>query len=278
MQFTTSASDGRSFRAIAELVVLRNVPDSPILVLDVGIPLTTLNGTLHRLLLTEFIVTLLVLLFLIALGYAVVRIGLRPLGEIEETAAAIADGDLSRRVESVDEDTEVGRLAGSLNVMLSRIEQAFAEQQASERRLRQFISDASHELRTPVTSIRGYAELFRRGSASRPEDLAQSMRRIEDESIRMGGLVEDLLLLARLDEGRPIESTPVDLSVIAADAVADAKILDPTRSIVLDAPTPVVVDGDGPRLRQIAANLVQNALRYTPPGTAITVAVASASS
>jgi two-component system OmpR family sensor kinase len=269
IRFSATSSNGRSFRVIAMLLQTGFSPNP--LVLDVGIPLATLDGTLHQLLLTELAVTLGVLLLLLSLGYAVVRIGLRPLVAMETTAAAIADGDLSRRVESDDEHTEVGRLGHSLNVMLSRIEQAFAEQSASEARLRQFVSDASHELRTPVTSIRGYAELFRRGAANRPEDLALAMRRIEDESIRMGGLVEDLLLLARLDEGRPLERTPVDLASIAADAVADARVLDPERTIVLHAPAPVVIEGDSPRLRQIAGNLVQNALRYTPGSAAVTV-------
>ncbi len=276
--FSTTASNGKAYRAIAMLVVPRTPIGTvvgSVLVLDVGIPLATLDGTLHRLLLTELLVSAGVLILLFLLGYAVVRIGLRPLEAIEETAAGIAAGDLSRRVEGDNERTEVGRLGRSLNVMLSQIETAFAEQRSTEARLRQFVSDASHELRTPVTSIRGYAELFRRGAASRPEDLASAMRRIEDESKRMGGLVEDLLLLARLDERRPLERGEIDLAEIAADSCSDAQIADPERVIVLDAPVPVIVDGDASRLRQVAANLMQNALRYTPSTATVTVSVRS---
>jgi two-component system OmpR family sensor kinase len=272
VNFTTTTASRHAYRVLAEI---RSTGFQQFAVVLVGIPLSGAQGTLHQLLATELLVTVGVLLLLLLVGYVVVRIGLRPLGAIELTAAAIAAGDLSRRVESDNDRTEVGRLGRSLNVMLTRIEQAFSEQRAAERRLRQFISDASHELRTPVTSIRGYAELFRRGAASRPEDLALAMRRIEDESIRMGGLVEDLLLLARLDEGRPIERAPVDLAAIAADCVADASVLDPSRTISLDAPVPVIVDGDGARLGQIVANLLQNAIRYTPEGSAISVSARS---
>ncbi len=273
LNFTTSTTTHRSYRVLAEIRESRTTLLPEFLVVLVGIPLSSVAGTLHQLLVTEILVSVGVLLLLIGLGYAVVRIGLRPLGAIEETAAAIAAGDLSRRVDSDDGRTEVGRLGRSLNAMLSRIEFAFSEQRASEERLRQFVSDASHELRTPVTSIRGYAELFRRGAANRPEDLARAMGRIEDEATRMGGLVEDLLLLARLDEGRPLERDRVDLSAIAADCVADAQVIDPGRTIVLRAPDPVVVDGDGARLRQVGANLLQNALRYTPQSAPITVVV-----
>jgi len=239
----------------------------------VAIPLSPLGGTLHRLLIAEVAVSLAVLAALAAVGTVVVRVGLRPLEQMEETAAAIAAGDLSRRVEDDDEHTEVGRLGRSLNVMLSTIEQSFAEQQASEFRLRQFLADASHELRTPVTSIRGYAELFRRGAAERPDDLALAMRRIEEEARRMGGLVEDLLLLARLDQGRPPEQAPVDLSLIATDAAADAQVLEPDRPVSVAVVEPVVVLGDEQRLRQVVSNLVQNALRHTPGEVPVEVSV-----
>jgi two-component system OmpR family sensor kinase len=237
----------------------------------VAIPLTSMNATLHQLILVDFIVGGLLLVLLGLLGYFVVRVGLRPLGDIEETAGAIAAGDLSRRVELVEPSTEVGRLGASLNVMLETIEHSFNEQLASENRLRQFLADASHELRTPVTSIRGYAELFRRGAAERPDDLATAMRRIEDESIRMGTLVDDLLLLARLDQGRPLEAVPVDLAVIAADSASDAEVLAPDREVVLQVAGPLTVLGDEPRLRQVVGNLLQNALRHTPVGSKVTV-------
>jgi two-component system OmpR family sensor kinase len=237
----------------------------------VAIPLKSMNATLHQLILVDLIVGGLLLVLLGLLGYFVVRVGLRPLGDIEETAGAIAAGDLSRRVELVEPTTEVGRLGASLNVMLETIEHSFDEQLASENRLRQFLADASHELRTPVTSIRGYAELFRRGAAERPDDLATAMRRIEDESIRMGTLVDDLLLLARLDQGRPLEAVPVDLAVIAADSASDAEVLAPDRELVLDVTGPLIVLGDEPRLRQVVGNLLQNALRHTPAGSKVTL-------
>ena len=155
--------------------------------------------------------------------------------------------------------------------MLAQIEQSFARRQASENALRRFLAQASHELRTPLASIRGYSELFRRGAKDRPEDLELAMRRIEQEAARMGVLVEELLLLARLDEGRPLERTPVDLARVAADAVADARITDPGRSITCDAPDPVVVIGDDVRLRQVATNLVTNAVRHAGPAARIWV-------
>jgi two-component system OmpR family sensor kinase len=158
--------------------------------------------------------------------------------------------------------------------MLAQIERAFAERKASEDRLRRFLADASHELRTPLTSIRGYAELFRRGARQREEDLAKSMRRIEDESARMCVMVEDLLLLARLDQDRPLERAPVDLVALAADAVEDGRASDGGREITLEASPPVLVLGDEARLRQVAANLVANAVAHTPPGTPVTVRTA----
>ena len=239
----------------------------------VATPLDGLQGTLARLLAAEILVSVAVLVALVFLGYGVVRVGLRPLLDIEETAGKIAAGDLSRRVAREDETTEVGRLGRALNAMLQTIEHGYHEREASEERLRRFLADASHELRTPVTSIRGYAELFRRGAAAHPDDVALAMRRIEEESQRMGGLVEDLLLLARLDQGRPLRHERVDLAALAIDAAADAQVVAPEREITADAPAPVVVLGDEERLRQVVANLVQNALRHTPPGTPVTVAV-----
>lgn len=239
-------------------------------------PLDEVDTTLQKLLLVEGIVTVAVLASVAALALWLVRLGLRPLTQIENTAAHIADGDLSRRVEPADERTEVGRLGRALNVMLERIEAAFTERQASEARLRRFVADASHELRTPLTSIRGYAELFRHGADERPEDLAKTMHRIEDESARMGTLVEELLLLARLDQGRPLERTPVDLAKIAADAVEDARAVQPDRSIELERLGPVLLEGDEARLRQVAANLLSNALEHTQRGTPVRVRVARA--
>ena len=202
------------------------------------------------------------LLGLAGVGWWLVRREMRPLEDMAATAGAIAGGDLSRRVEPAEPGTEVGRLGLALNVMLTQIEQAFARRQASENALRRFLAQASHELRTPLASIRGYAELFRRGARDKPEDLELAMRRIEQEAARMGVLVEELLLLARLDEGRPLERAPVDLARVAADVVADARITDPGRSITCEASQPVVVTGDDARLRQVTTNLVANAVRH----------------
>ncbi len=178
----------------------------------VALPLDDVRQTLRRLVFVELIVAAVVLGALAALGWWIVGLGLRPLQRMSRAADAIAQGDLARRVEPSSPTTEVGRLGIALNSMLGQIEGAFAERAASEARLRQFVADASHELRTPLTSIRGYAELFRLGADQRPEDLAKAMRRIEEEAARMGVLVDDLLLLARLDQGRPLEREPVDLA------------------------------------------------------------------
>ena len=241
--------------------------------LVVALPLEANQATLRRLVGIMIVVSAIVLGGLAALSAWVVRLGLRPLGEIGATAEAIAAGDLSRRVERAEPETEVGRLGLALNAMLGQIEDAFSRRAASEERLRRFVADASHELRTPLTSIRGYAELFRQGASERPEDLANAMRRIEEEATRMGGLVEDLLLLARLDQGRPLEQVPVDLFRLATDAVADARAVSPDRTITLTGDGPVVVTGDEARLRQVAANLLGNAAVHTPPGTPVHVRV-----
>jgi len=263
--FTTGAADGSArFRAIAS-----HLPGGGQVL--VAIPLSDVSSTLGRLLAILVAVGAAVLAGLALLARMLIDRELRPLHRIEETAGAIAAGDLSRRIEPTDPHTEVGRLGISLNEMLGQIERAFSDKEASEDRLRRFLADASHELRTPLTSIRGYAELFRRGADARPDDLAKAMARIEEEAGRMGVLVDDLLLLARLDQGRPLEREPVDLAAIAADAVADARAVDPDRPIELDATDAVAVLGDETRLRQVAANLVGNALAHTPRGTPVRV-------
>jgi len=157
--------------------------------------------------------------------------------------------------------------------MLTQIEAAFAYRTASEQRLRRFIADASHELRTPLTSVRGYAEMLRRGAAESPADSEVARRRIEEESVRMSTLVDDMLLIARLDQGRPLENRPVDLQAIARDAAADAHAMAPQRDIKVEAPTTVVVAGDDTRLRQVVGNLVRNALVHTPGSTPIEISV-----
>jgi two-component system OmpR family sensor kinase len=241
--------------------------------LVVAIPMRDVDDTLHHLLLIEMLVAAGILLALALMAWWVVHLGLRPLEQMGETAGAIAAGDLSRRVEPADERTEVGRLGLALNSMLGQIETAFAERTASEARLRRFVGDASHELRTPLTSIRGYAELFRRGANTRPDDLAKTMRRIEEAAARMGVLVDDLLLLARLDQGRPLEHSPVDLTHLVAAAVDDVRVLSPERAVTYDAPGPDVVNGDEFRLRQVLANLLENARTHTPPSTPVEVHV-----
>jgi two-component system OmpR family sensor kinase len=211
------------------------------------------------------------------LGWYGVRRAFRPLTQIEDTAAAIAGGDLTRRIPEPATRDEVASLSRSLNAMLAQIEQSFALREASEERMRQFVADASHELRTPLAAVRGYAELYRQGAVTTPQDVGSTMRRIEDESIRMGGLVDDLLLLTRLDSHRPVERGPVDLTVVAADAVQDARALDPTRRVRLLGLSgdlePTTIEGDEAKLRQVVTNLVGNAVNHTPAGTSIEIAV-----
>jgi two-component system OmpR family sensor kinase len=255
------------------------------------------DSTIERLQGIDLVVSIAVLLLLAAVGVATVRASLRPLVEIEQTAGAIAAGDLTRRVPDRDPGTEVGRLGGALNTMLAQIETAFraragseaaarwSEEAArrSEERMRRFVADASHELRTPLTAIRGFAELYRQGAARDPAELERLMRRIEDQSARMGLLVEDLLLLARLDQQRPLQRRPVDLLALAADAVTDARALQPDRPIELQAGGDgaangaLVVLGDEPRLRQVVANLMANALNHTPAGSPVEVRARAAS-
>lgn len=242
-------------------------------ILIVAAPLDEVDDTLHQLLVVELVVAGSVLLATLLAGLWLVRVGLRPLGRIEVTAAAIAGGDLSQRVHDDDPRTEVGRLGGALNTMLGQIEEAFDERTASEQRLRRFVADASHELRTPLAAVRAYAELFDRGARERPDDLERAMTGIQRESRRMGLLVDDLLLLARLDQGRPLERKPVSLVAVASDAVEAARMLDPDRAIDLDAPDPVEVEGDRERIRQILDNLLANVRAHTPAGTPATVRV-----
>jgi two-component system OmpR family sensor kinase len=233
-------------------------------------PLTGVDQTLGRLLWIELFVTAAVLVCLAALGLMVVQLGLRPLTAIGDTAAAIAAGDLSRRVERAERRTEVGRLGLALNAMLGRIEAAFKAQAASEQRLRRFVADASHELRTPLAAVRAYAELFSRGADRRPEDLERAMRGISRESERMTLLVEDLLLLARLDEGRPLEREAVQLERVVEDAVETARAVDPERPIDLSL-EPAAVVGDRTRLRQVIDNLLSNVRAHTPAGSQVDV-------
>lgn len=239
----------------------------------VAVSLRDVDQTLHRLVVVEALVGAGVILGLVALGWVVIRIGLLPLERIGRQASEIAGGNLSRRVSAPGARTEVGRLAASLNAMLVRIEEAFADRSASEDRLRQFLSDASHELRTPLASIRGYAELFRLGAARDPDALELAMARIEAEAARMGVLVEDLLMLARLDEFPEARRVGVDLTELAEHAASDTRAVAPARKVVVRASGPLEVLGDPDQLRQVIANLTRNAVIHTPAGSPIELGV-----
>ncbi|HLH47686.1 MAG TPA: HAMP domain-containing sensor histidine kinase, partial [Acidimicrobiales bacterium] len=237
----------------------------------VAIPTTYVEGAIDRLLLIEATALAALLVVLSAGAWIILRRGLRPIERMAGTARRISAGDLSTRVEPAGGPTEVGQLGLAINTMLDDIEGAFAERDATEERLRQFLADAAHELRTPLTSIQGFTELFRLNRERARVDLPTILRRIEEESARMRTLVEELLLLARLDQSREAERRPVDLAVLAADACADAVAMEPDRPLTLDSPHPVIVQGDEDHLRQAVANLVTNALRHTPSGSPIEV-------
>ncbi|MFG2101890.1 sensor histidine kinase [Micromonospora echinaurantiaca] len=276
-------------------------------ILAFGQHLTDVDRAVARLVWIDILVGGAVLILLASIGAGIVRTSLKPLVEIEQTAAAIAGGDLTRRVPDPEEGqecptSELGRLSRALNAMLTQIEAAFTARAASEtaarsaeasardaavaaqaseararrseERMRQFVADASHELRTPLTTIRGFAELYRQGAARAPEQTADLLRRIEDEAARMGLLVEDLLLLARLDRERPLSLAPVELPVLASDAVEAARVMAPDRRVELEIEPgsgPLVVYGDDGRLRQIIGNLMTNALTHTPPDASVTL-------
>jgi two-component system OmpR family sensor kinase len=273
-----SEKDDAQWRAIA-----MPLPDRSGTLL-VATSLGDVESTVARLVLLEVAIGSVAVVLIAIAGGFVVRATLRPLRQVEDTAAAIAGGDLGQRVPERDERTEVGRLGAAINTMLERIEASFhaqaaseAEARRSEGKMRRFVADASHELRTPLTSIRGFAELSRlKDRGDYPEDVARALRRIEQEATRMGLLVDDLLLLARLDRERPLRTEPVDLLEIAADTVHDARVTAPSRTIEVEVgrtdPLPVVT-GDGARLHQVLANLVSNALDHTPDSTSIEVRV-----
>ena len=269
---TNTGCGATSYQAVATFTP-NPIGFGPNVILVVALPLTTENQTLGRLLKVEGLVSLAVLLGLGGLSWWIVRLGLRPLDEMTTTAGAIASGDLSQRITLTESHTEVGRLGVALNTMLTEIEGAFAARTASEERLRRFLADASHELRTPLTSIRGYAEIFDRGARDRPEDLATSMRHIRSEANRMSELVDDLLLLARLDRERPLAHEQVELTGVAAAAVDAARVKAPDRTVTFAPLPPVVVTGDDNRLRQVIDNLLTNAINHTPAGTPIDVGV-----
>jgi two-component system OmpR family sensor kinase len=278
-QFTTTsiAQGGPAFRVRATKIVGGNFNG------DVLVQAQTLveqSSTLHTLFLIELAVTAGALVFALGAGWWLVRLGLRPLEDVERTADSIAAGNLDQRVPGAEQSTEVGRLARALNVMLERIQAAFSARLASEARLkesdqhlRQFVADASHELRTPIAAVSAYAELFERGAAERTDDLPRVMSGIRTETARMDRLVNDLLTLARLDEGVPMENAAVELVSLASDAVRTATAVGPEWPVQFWAAHPVEVIGDGDRLRQVVDNLLANVRAHTPPGTTTTVRV-----
>jgi two-component system, OmpR family, sensor kinase len=291
---TVPGASGGTWRVIVEQVSYQPDPESPDLLpgtLVVAENQGNVDHTVGFLTTLDVVVSLIIMLGLAVVSVAVVRTNLRPLDDIEETAQDIAAGHLDRRVPDRDPRTEVGRLGQSINTMLAQIETAFHAQRESEEnavqseeRMRRFIADASHELRTPLTAIRGFAEYYRQrggaegnGGSLPAEDLDRIMQRVEAEASRMGILVEDLLLLARLDQQRPIEHRPVDLLVLAADAVQDTRMIAPGRPVKLDVEPgkAFLINGDEARLRQVIGNLMTNALTHTPDGTAIDVRLRS---
>jgi two-component system, OmpR family, sensor kinase len=232
--------------------------------LAIGLPLDHVAAATRRLLVVMIIAAALTLGILVLVWWWVVRLGLRPIRQMTSAADAITAGELDRRVENLPPHTEVERLGTAFNLMLD-------ERQASEDRLRRFVSDASHELRTPLTSIRGYTELYHRRGLDEPGALDDAMRRVGQEAARMNALVEDMLLLARLDEGRPLEHAPVDLAELLRDATDDAAAVQPVRAIDLDLRDDLVTDGDENRLRQVFGALLTNALVHTPPSAPVKV-------
>jgi two-component system OmpR family sensor kinase len=249
-------------------------------VLLVGVPLGSTVSTLEHLVKVELAVGGAALVAALLVGWWLVRISFRPLRAIEGTAEAIARGELAERVPGEEARTEVGRLARALNAMLGRIERAFAQRdateqelRASEGRMRQFVADASHELRTPLSAVSAYAELFEQGAATRADDLERVMHGIRSETARMGHLVEDLLLLARLDEGRPLERDEVELVGVSAEAVQTAATVGPAWPVRLVAREPVEIIGDRMRIRQVLDNLLANVRTHCPEGTSTVVTV-----
>ena len=256
--------NGPSFRVRAS-----DLPDDQVLI--VAEPLGDVGSTLHHLLLVELAVTGAAVVVALIGGLWLVQLGLRPLRDMELTAGSIAAGNLTERVPGENDTTEVGRLARTLNLMLSRIESAFGARLASERRLRaseqqlrRFVADASHELRTPIAAISAYAELFGRGASEQKADLERLMEGIRHETTRMEHLVADLLLLARLDEGRPMEQKSVDLVALCAEAVQTAATVGPEWPITFEASRPIEVMGDATSLRQVVDNLLGNVRAHTP--------------
>jgi two-component system OmpR family sensor kinase len=265
--FTIEGKDGEpDIRALAQMLPTGM---GSVIVAD---SLEKVDKTLSQL---RFLFLILGLIALITIAMAarwIIALGLKPLEAVEDTAEAIAAGDLSARLPAAKPDTEVGRLTTSLNTMLARIEESFTARVESENKLRRFVADASHELRTPLTAIRGFAELHRQGAVVGEEKTKELINRIEKESVRMSSLVEDLLLLARLDQSRELAKEPVDLNTLITEAVASARAAGPNHpiEIKLEA-SEIFVLGDSQRIHQVIANLLANARTHTPNGTEISI-------
>ena len=239
----------------------------------VGRPVSDISSQVSGLVIAELITGGALLALLAACGSWLIGRGLAPLNRMASTADLItSNGDLTARMSDPDDRQEIGRLAGAINTMLDRIQQAFGARLRSEQKVRQFAADASHELRTPLTTIRGYAELYRQGALG-PGELPNAMRRIEQEADRMSRLVAELLELARLDRESSLDLTETDLAALAVDAVADARAVEPDRPVSADVPPSLVATADEPRIRQVLANLLGNVRAHTPPGTPVIVRV-----
>jgi two-component system OmpR family sensor kinase len=240
----------------------------------VSVALDSVDKTLKELRLLFLLISLIVLIAIGLIARMIISLALKPLSSVEATAAAIAEGDYSARLPEVNPKTEVGRLTQSFNTMLGRIEQAFAVRAESENRLRRFVADASHELRTPLTAIRGFAELHRQGAVKGEEKVAELIGRIENESKRMGSLVEDLLMLARLDQARDVAKDPVDINHLVDEVVASAQAAGPDHPISISKSSDeIFILGDSMRIHQAVSNLLANARTHTPAGTPISVSV-----
>ncbi len=237
--------------------------------------LSDFDKTTHQITLVFLVIGGIVLLFIAFASRQVIKLSMKPLKKIEETAEQIAAGDLSARLENFEPDTEVGRLSTSLNQMLSRIEESFAARTESENKLRRFVADASHELRTPLTSIRGFAELHRQGAVPEGEKTKELISRIEKESMRMGYLVEDLLMLARMDQSRELVMSDVDLSHLIKEAVSSASAAGPDHPLTSEIAHDVHTQGDADKIYQVVTNLLANARAHTPAGTPIHVSTYS---
>jgi two-component system OmpR family sensor kinase len=247
-----------------------------------GLPLSQIDATLGHVENTEHVVFAVVLLLAVVLGAGLVQLSLRPLRRVAATATMVTElpldsGEVTLPAGVPDNDprTEVGRVGAAFNRMLFHVERALGRRAASEARLRRFAADASHELRTPLSAIRGYAELALRHPGPVPPEVTHALTRVQSESARMGVLVDDLLLLARLDAGRPLERAPVDLSRLAIETTSDAQVARADHRWRLDLPDePILVRGDEHRLHQVMANLLSNAGKHTPPGSTVSVALA----